>query len=78
MTEIFSLIDMKGYTEWQAYRMREEGEEALKLEIEYIKKFHKIHQAGQEKETLLQNNFITENTYSTDNKRAIIDEIFTA
>lgn len=78
MTEIFTLIDMKGYAKWQEYRMSDEGHEALKLEQIYIKKFNKIYPSGEMKDTLLNSSFMSTNKYSTDNKRSIIDEVFSA
>ena len=78
MTEIFTLIDMKGYAKWQEYRMSDEGHEALKLEQIYIKKFNKIYPSSEMKDTLLNNSFMSMNKYSTDNKRSIIDEVFSA
>ena len=77
MIEIFTLIDMSGYAEWQKHQMRSEGEKALKMEELYINKFKHIYNfTNFSKDTLIKNNFLSNNTYSIDNKRAIIDEIF--
>ena len=78
MTQIFSLIDMKGYVEWQKERMLDEGNTSLATEIKFIKKFKKIYVPNYSQDTLLKNSFLSNNTYSSDNKRSIIDEIFTA
>lgn len=78
MMEIFTLLDMKSYAEWQRYRLNDESEEAFKFKTAYIRKFRKIYKAQEMKETLLQNSFVNSNKYSIDNKRAIIDEVFSA
>ena len=61
MMEIFTLLDMKGYAEWQRYRLNDESEEAFKFKTAYIRKFRKIYKAQEMKETLLQNSFVNSN-----------------
>lgn len=78
MLEIFSLIDMKGYVKWQEYRLKDETEEEIRLQLKYIKKFKKIFKKEEQKETLLKAAFLTENSYSIDNKRNIIESLFTS
>lgn len=76
MMEIFSLIDMKGYCEWQKYQLMEESVRATDTRISFIRKFNKIYVPAHSQETLISKNFLTSNRYSTDNKRKIVDEVF--
>lgn len=78
MIEIFSLIDMKGYMEWQKERYKDEFKTYIQTKIGYSKTFNKIYKPQEIKETLLKNIFLTSNKYTTDNKRAVINEIFSS
>ena len=78
MIEIFSLIDMKGYCMWQQYRFMEESKTKKDTDLHFINRFNKIYQPNISEETLIKKDYLNPNRYSVDNKRNIIDDIFTS
>ena len=63
---------------WQQCQFMEESKTAKDTKLHFINKFNKIYQPNISEVTLIKKDYLNPNRYSVDNKRNIIDDIFTS
>jgi hypothetical protein len=56
----------------------EESKTKKDTDLHFINRFNKIYQPNISEETLIKKDYLNPNRYSVDNKRNIIDDIFTS